>query len=220
MYDFVKTWNPLAGECSHKCKYCYRNKMMRFPVLQQKYTGKPRLDHKDMKKNLGTGNYWFVCSMTDLFADDVPDNIIISILSKISNNNNKFLFQSKNPKRFYSYRTMFPVHTTLCTTIETNRSVYYKYSGGQEFFERIESLIDLSIYPIMLTIEPIMDFDVGEFLEWLDIPDNVVQINIGANSSKSLFLPEPPAWKLKKLIAELEKFTIVHQKPNLKRLLK
>ena len=44
-------------------------------------------------------------------------------------------------------------------------------------------------------------------------------VSIGADSSHNNLL-EPPAWKIKKLKEELEKFTEVKIKDNLKRLLR
>ena len=50
---------------------------------------------------------------------------------------------------------------------------------------------------------------------------NPIQVNIGADSShKRNKLPEPPKEKILELIEELEKFTSVVQKKNLRRLLK
>ena len=50
---------------------------------------------------------------------------------------------------------------------------------------------------------------------------NPAQVNIGADSSpKRNRLPEPPKEKILELIAELETFTKVVKKKNLKRLLK
>jgi len=46
-----------------------------------------------------------------------------------------------------------------------------------------------------------------------------VQVNIGADSGHN-HLPEPSKEKILELISELEKFTTVKQKSNLKRLLK
>jgi len=46
-----------------------------------------------------------------------------------------------------------------------------------------------------------------------------LQVNIGADSGKN-GLPEPPIEKVLELVAELEKFTTIHNKSNLGRLLK
>jgi len=70
--------------------------------------------------------------------------------------------------------------------------------------------------PIMISIEPILDFKLDIMIKWIKRiqPDFV---SIGADS-KGNNLSEPPSWKVKKLIEELEKFTEVRIKKNLNRL--
>jgi hypothetical protein len=86
-------------------------------------------------------------------------------------------------------------------------------------FERADTLKGLSKYvSIQVTIEPIMDFDLGP-LALLISSIRPEQVNIGADSGRN-HLPEPSKEKIEKLISNLEGFTKVHQKPNLKRLLK
>ena len=71
-----------------------------------------------------------------------------------------------------------------------------------------------------ITIEPIMAFDLPEFITMIRYR-NPRQVNIGADSNpKRNKLPEPPKEKILELIARLETFTKVVQKKNLKRLLK
>jgi hypothetical protein len=69
-----------------------------------------------------------------------------------------------------------------------------------------------------ITIEPIMDFDLNQFLFYLSFP-KPKQINIGADSGNNN-LPEPSKEKLLALIDKLKKFTVIDQKHNLTRLLK
>ena len=65
-----------------------------------------------------------------------------------------------------------------------------------------------------------MDFDLPELIEIIQ-HCKPVQVNIGADASpKRNKLPEPPKEKILELIAELEEFTTVVQKKNLRRLLK
>ena len=47
---------------------------------------------------------------------------------------------------------------------------------------------------------------------------NPVQVNIGADSGRNN-LPEPTKEKVLQLVSELQKFTIIHNKSNLQRLL-
>ena len=214
MYGFVDyTWNTCKGKCPHDCSYCY---MKRFQQPELHF------DEKELKTNLGSDNYIFVGSSCDMWANQIPPLWIERTLDHCNQyNKNRYLFQSKNPERFSDVITELPENTILSTTIETTKDEYYNFSGGQKFSNRIESLILLSdAFPIMITIEPIMDFELDDFIYWLDLLNNIYQINIGADSSNNKILPEPPAWKIKELIEELEKFTTVFQKPNLKRLLK
>ncbi len=68
----------------------------------------------------------------------------------------------------------------------------------------------------MITVEPIMEFDINGFVELIKEcqPD---QVNIGADSGRHN-LPEPPKGKVLELIQELKKFTTVVEKKNLGRL--
>ncbi len=70
----------------------------------------------------------------------------------------------------------------------------------------------------MLSVEPVMDFDLVPFVGWIKAiaPEFV---SVGADS-KGHKLPEPKALKLIALIEALEQFTEVKQKLNLKRLLR
>ena len=222
MYEFAKTWNPLAGDCIHNCSYCYgKTWKKRFEHHRKKYSGEPRLDEIAMKKNLGIGNFWFVQSMSDLFAKNVPSEMILSILKHCRKYwHNQFFFQSKNPEKFNEFINLFPENTILCTTIETNRPYLIKrYSGGQIAEDRAYALSGITVFVKRhITIEPIMDFDLSSFVGMLEYA-NPSQINIGADSSNKKILPEPPKEKILELISELEKFTNVHLKPNLNRLI-
>ena len=68
----------------------------------------------------------------------------------------------------------------------------------------------------MVSIEPIMDFDVDSMVDGINyiMPEFV---SIGADS-KGHNLPEPTSDKVNALIEELSKFTEVKIKDNLKRL--
>jgi hypothetical protein len=218
MYSFVKTWNPLAGECPHACSYCSTKAWKRFPVLNCKYSGELRLDEKAMQKNLGKDNTWFVCGQNDLFASNVTDEIIMAILEKCSLfKDNTYFFQSKNPGMFIDYFECFPISTILCTTIETNR--YYEIMGNAPK-PAVRALAMKQLYPdfpTQITIEPIMDFDLFDLVALIkDAHPN--SVNIGADS-KGHNLPEPSKEKVIALIEELKKFTVIDKKTNLERLL-
>ncbi|GAI32510.1 unnamed protein product, partial [marine sediment metagenome] len=133
---------------------------------------------------------------------------------------NKYLFQSKNPHRFTKFYGQFPQNVILGTTIETNRhKLAEKYSEAPPTYERYVSISEICKEdgcPVMVSIEPIMDFDLKEFLEWFyDIEPEFV--SIGADS-KGHHLPEPSSIKVKQLIKALKEITEVKIKENLRRI--
>jgi DNA repair photolyase len=182
-----------------------------------------RLDERELKTDLGRGYFIFVGSSCDMFADDVPKEWINAIFDKIFDNkiktfvnNNKYLLQTRNIKRIPKIVEAFRNTFTICTTIESNR--IYEVGNAPSIQERIDELKKIKCVPEMITIEPIMDFDIYPLLYAIkDI--NPIQVNIGADSGNN-HLSEPPKEKVLELIAELEKFTKVVRKKNLGRLLK
>ena len=68
-----------------------------------------------------------------------------------------------------------------------------------------------------VTIEPIMDFDLDKMVALIKMC-NPKQVNIGADSGNN-HLPEPSKEKVLQLIDELQKFTVIHNKKNLKRII-
>lgn len=209
MYEFVShMWSPIKGKCSHDCSYCYMKRWgLQAPL---------HLDEKDLETNLGEGNFIFVGHTIDLFAEDVQDIWIRQVLNRTRRYNNKYLFQSKNPKRFFDYYEAYPQDVLFGTTIETNRDIVK--SKAPPVSQRAMDLEELSFrgYETMVTIEPIFDFDLEPMIDLIVIA-NPEWVNIGADS-KGHGLPEPSAEKIQELIKSLENETEVKLKGNLKRI--
>lgn len=210
MYPFVThTWNTVKGKCPHGCSYCYMRRFKQNPV---------RFDKKELKTDLGSGNFIFVGSSCDMWAWTIEREWIFQTLYHCQVFiDNKYLFQSKNPWHFRAFYGEFTDDVIFGTTIESNRN-YEK--GPPQISDRYCGISEISKYDaerVMVTIEPIMDFDLKPMVEiFQDIDPEWV--NIGADSQGHR-LPEPPPEKIKELISELEKFTEVKIKKNLKRLL-
>lgn len=207
MYTWIThTWNTVKGECPHGCTYCY---MKRFG--KQKPV---RFDEKELKTNLGSGNFIFVGSSCDMWANDIPEEWIIKTLEHCDKFDNTYLFQTKNPKNI---RRILMPKARVCVTLETNRWYPEIMSDSPPPEARVEQMM-LIRHPLYITIEPIMDFDLIPFVKMLK-ELGPVQINIGADSGNNN-LPEPSADKINSLISELKTFTTIDRKTNLKRLLK
>ncbi len=205
MYGFVThTWNAIKGQCEHDCEYCYMKKFKLNPV---------RFDEKELKCNLGEGNFIFVGSGNDMFSKDIPADWISQTIDHcFEYNKNKYLFQSKNPIRM-SYYAM-PGTTIFATTIESNRD--YPISKAPLIKERIEGIKSILGYDKMITIEPILRFDLDELVGMIKSVEPI-QVNVGADS-KGHHLPEPSTEEINRLIEALKPLTKVFLKDNLKRL--
>jgi DNA repair photolyase len=179
-----------------------------------------RFDEKELKTDLGKDNFIFVGSSCDMFAEDIPEDWIYETFEHCDQYKNKYFFQSKNPEKFVSFFDVFPIDSSFCTTIETNRVYENIMKNSPPVWDRSLSLWNLSYLEtnIYITVEPILDFDLKGFIEMIKQCDPI-QVNIGADSGNNN-LPEPPKEKIIELISELEKFTKVKQKKNLNRLFK
>jgi protein gp37 len=210
MYTFVDwLWNPVKGMCPYSCSYCYVERTFR------RYGKKQNplyLDERELRTDLGEGNFIFVCSGCDLFHPDVPDEWRIEVINKAVQQDNKYLWHTKNP--YHAHGFLFPPKSILCATIESNIP-WPGISKAPRPSDRIGSLRTWKGEK-MITIEPVMDFNVMTFSEMI-LSCNPVQVNIGADSGNNR-LPEPPPEKIAALIGALRPFTKVYLKPNLQRL--
>ena len=220
MYSFIDgIWNPVSGKCHHGCTYCYVKRIAKqYGHIQRK----PHLVKSEMNKNLGSGQTIFVCSGCDLFAYDVPFEYIKAVIERsMQFKENKYLLQTKNPARivYSSFGLSTEIHK-ICTTIETNRYIpgIMENSPHPDLRATAMNVLANNGFETMVTIEPIIDFDLDKMLELIK-ETKAAQVNIGADSDhKNNDLPEPTGEKIIELISELEKFTVVNQKKNLRRL--
>ena len=210
MYDFVThTWNTIKGICPHDCNYCY---MKRWKNLKP-----TRFDESELKTDLGSGNFIFIGSSNDLFAIDHNYSWVAETLYHcVKYPENKYLFQTKNPEEMLNWKDALPDNSVICITLESNRHYAEYMNSSPTPHSRVLSFRDFKIDKY-ITIEPIMDFGLGAFVEMIK-SCNPIQVNIGADSGNN-GLPEPPMEKIRQLIQELSKFTKVVEKPNLKRIL-
>lgn len=226
MYEFVThTWNPIRGKCYHDCSYCYMKKID--PDAQP-----IRLVESELQGDFGTNKFIFVGSSTDMFAQDVKDEWIKSVLdfcfektvNQSPQERTRFMFQTKNPQHLLQFinHPLFDVErkqVVVCTTLETNRHYPDLMNNAplpQARAEAMEAIAKAGI-ETYVTIEPIMNFDLDEFIMLIK-RCNPTQVNIGANTNKDIEMP--PQLKERKvvdLILQLCLFTKVHIKKNANR---
>jgi hypothetical protein len=170
---------------------------------------------KEMGTNLGEGNFIFVGSSTDMWCyKALVEWLLITLKHCYKYPLNRYLFQSKDPSRFEMLLEFMPPDFILGTTIESNRD-YDDVTQAPTSEARMLAMRDLP-HPKMVSIEPIMDFDLDILVDWTKQIAPVF-VSIGADS-KGHNLLEPPPDKVNMLIERLTKFTEVKIKDNLKRL--
>ena len=221
MYLFINgTWNPIKGLCPFLCVYCYMLGI--YKRFKQNTT--MRLEQKELQTKLDSGKFISIGSSTDMWSYPVESSWIAQVLDRCSQYpDNKYLFQSKSPKRFLEFLDHplmgLKEQLVFATTIETNRDIS-AFSKADSIEERVAAMTRLRElgYQVMITVEPVMQFD---FVELVAMLRQIApfQVNIGSNSNKAVKLPEPTRDELVALIEELKTFTNVHLKSNSDRIL-
>jgi len=214
MYDrSVKQWNPYVG-CLFDCTYCknsFQRQLKRWGKnnCQNCYDFRPHFHIQRLYTKLPRtkGNeFIFVCSTGDISF--CPNNFLDDIIETISKYKNRtFLLQSKNP---YCFERLLPLpnNIILGTTIETDIvSLAGSASLAPATSERFYCLSRLDHPRKMVSVEPIMKFNLNILLSWILLikPEFVY---VGYDTVGSSF-PQPTIVKAMKLVRDLKMHGIV-----------
>lgn len=165
-----KTWNPITG-CSKKstgCQHCYAEVMSRRlkAMGQEKYANgflvtlhERCLDEPLLWKN---SHNIFVCSMSDIFHEEVPFEFVDKMFSIIRKTpQHRYQILTKRAERMAEYfaTRSIPNNVWLGVTVEAQSSRF-----------RIDCLRDLSASVKFLSCEPLVE-DLGELdltgIDWV-----------------------------------------------------
>ena len=210
----IESWNPFVG-CGHDCLYCastFKRQMKRRKrQCMDCYNFKPHFHPERLGRSLPRteGDNFIFCSDMGDVAFCKPE-WMQRILERIRQLPDRaFLIQSKNPSVFNNYR--FPGNVLLGTTLETNRDDLYRgISKAPLPSQRFEAMLKLQHSRKIVTIEPVLDFDVEIMVRWVrEIRPEVCYM--GYDSKKNC-LPEPELSKVKILMKKLKETTNVRAK--------
>jgi len=199
-------WNPYAG-CEHECIYCQSSFQRQLKRWAKKscprcYDFVPHAHPERLGQSLPNTRYMqfiFTCSSGDIaFCDDRYLEKIIDVIRQRPNKT--FLIQSKDPQTFN--RAVFPKNVILGATVETNRDELAEaISKAPKPTQRYEDFLDVRHDLKMVTIEPVMDFDMNILVDWIE-NINPCMVWLGYDSGKNR-LPEPELAKVQSLHWEL-----------------
>ena len=211
----ISQWNPFAG-CRHDCTYCkssFQRQLKRWAKKNCPYCYEftPHPHSERLNQKLPGTKYMqfiFTCSSGDIACCD-DTTYLEQIIDRIRRERNKtFLIQSKDPKTFN--RVVFPKNVILGTTMETNRDELCEaISKAPKPSQRYKDFLEVRHDLKMVTIEPVMDFDMDVMVDWIE-KINPCMVWLGYDSGKNR-LPEPNLEKVKSLHWELAKrgFTVI-----------
>ena len=203
MYGNAKTWNPFKG-CRFNCTYCVESFQLQakrqMHNCMQCYDFVPHY-HPERLRQIPSSPIVFVCGNGDLaFASSEQKNAIIASIRDFARAHPKsdkvFYLQSKQPEYFRRHLADLPGKVVLVTTLETNRDAGYEaISSAPPPSERYRQFLALEYPRKIVTVEPVMDFDVDVFASWIiNIKPELVYL--GLNSKTKPRLPEPSPDKL------------------------
>jgi hypothetical protein len=213
----IGQWNPFVG-CGFNCVYCqnsFQAQLKRWAKgnCEQCYTFTPHTHANRLNQQLprtGYGQFIFTCSCGDIAF--CPTDYLMKIVGRIEQEKEKaFLIQSKCPTTFK--RARFPGNVVLGVTLETNRDdLCNRISKAPGPSRRYEDFLKVNHPEKMVTVEPVMDFDLEIMVNWIE-DINPCMVWLGYDSRKNHLL-EPELVKVKTLYWELGRrgFTVVLKK--------
>jgi len=238
MYPKTSTWNPFVG-CNFDCSYCvpsFKRQLKRVggnPLVRQgKLSSDAEMGEKGgcsycslyiphyhperlKKSSIPNSPIVFVYGTGDIsFCDPSFVRKTFKIIKENKSNlSRQYYFQSKNPAYLKQFIGEYPSNSILLTTIETNRdNEYGNISNAPKPSIRFNDFFELEFSRKVLTIEPILDFDLDVFTDWiykLHDTDDLMYVWIGFNSKSSqVMLPEPSETKVCRLIDNLIEYGI------------
>lgn len=150
------TWNPLTGctKASEGCANCYAERMakrlkaMGMPNYQNGFSLQIHKDALELPLNWKKSQKIFLCSMSDLFHEEVPDEIIIKIFQTMNKAHwHTFQILTKRSQRLSEMSKFLPWAKNIWAGVSVENSNY---------FYRIDNLRNTGAYIKFLSCEPLL----------------------------------------------------------------
>lgn len=219
MYSHRRENIGIVEGCPFGCIYCQFKKLQRrFGKGTDDINYIPHYHLERLHKNpMSTSGIEFVTIGLNGDISCASDEVMEQVIQYCTNwKDRTFLLQTKSPERFTHFK--YPGNVILGITLETNRDTiwgngrkdepyvpagakltkYNQISKAPLPYERFTHMCQIQHSRKMVTIEPILDFDMRGLILFLKYiaPERVY---IGYDSG-DFHLPEPPLQKTRKLV--------------------
>lgn len=197
------TWNPITG-CLNGCPYCYARKLAN-GRLKQRYLANtnyliprenigllfrtsfegaydpfyPRFWPERLNEDLGICRGVFVCDMSDLFGNSIPEEWTREVLDRItrSSHRNRYYLLTKQPQNLIKF-SPFPDNCWVGVTATDAQSFF---SAGRRL-EQVKAKIKY------ISFEPLLGYVGGLWLEdWLKSGVGINWLIIGAQTKPAVY---------------------------------
>ena len=183
-----RTWNPITGCTKHSagCAHCYAETMarrlcsMHLPKYKNAFNLTLHPEALEEPKQWKNGHNIFVCSMSDLFHEQVPFEFVEKVMNTIeATPQHRYQLLTKRPERMAEYFRTHPVpnNAWLGTTVENTDS--------KKRIAELQSIPNVSVR--FLSCEPLLE-DLGS----LDLK-GIHWVIVGGESGP-LARPMKPEW--------------------------
>lgn len=221
MYPNTKTWNPFLG-CRFDCFYCEKSfkrvlrRVGRNIECDKCYRYVPHTHPERLRKIPSGFPIVFVFGQGDIYfcSPHFVRKTFKAIDAHKPRKPKTYYFQSKAPSIFNFYLDWFNENkdkVILLTTLETNRDENYRNLSKAPFpTHRFWDFYELDYPRKVLTIEPVLDFDLDEFVEMvlkLHRQDSLEYVWFGFDS-KNCGLSEPTIEKAQRFVDILQSYGI------------
>ncbi len=171
-----ETWNPVTGctKISEGCRHCYAERMAKRLAGRYGYPEQPH--HFDVTIHESQFNKlyrWnkprmvFVCSMGDLFHEDVPDNVIRRVLNHFRvYDKHTYQVLTKRPKRMYEVFSQF-IDEDCDSDVLPNVWLGVTAENQQAADERIPWLLKIPAAVRFVSIEPMLGPITFNWRKWI-----------------------------------------------------
>lgn len=208
-YPETRTWSPFQG-CRFDCIYCEyswkRQARRQKHNCMRCYNYEPH-KHPERLNRIPSAPVVFVGGSGDVSF--IETDFCFKIIEAIKEHNprmeKEFYWQSKKPDTFDRFKDKLPDNCILLTTLETNRDKEYRdISKAPLPSERFKQFKELDYPRKVVTVEPVMDFDLNEFSSWLGSLD-LEYLWFGFDSHpQKVEYPEPTEEKAQRMVSILK----------------